>query len=110
MNLNIDLGKLFKGKKNTIDLKKEILPTKDWKYVVITFAIINLCISVFVWILFTSDKIGGGILNNSLDLADPVIISVDKKRLSNDVNFMNQKIESFSDLKENKTVVKDPSR
>lgn len=85
----IDFKKFFGRKSNTIivgpALAWPINFIRDWKMVVLVFAVGLASLSIFSWKIYLSNQIAGGYLASEAVLSDTIIKTIDQKKLSNNL-------------------------
>jgi len=85
----IDFKKFFRRKSNTIivgpALAWPINFIRDWKMVVLVFAVGLASLSIFSWKIYLSNQIAGGYLASEAVLSDTIIKTIDQKKLSNNL-------------------------
>ncbi len=104
---------LFKKKIKTNDLKSAgrgmVNYVRDWKIIVITFAIGLLVLSFFSWRVYLSNQIAGGYLSPEVDTTTAVTKTIDQKRLQDVIDILENKQIDFLNLKTNPQKLVDPS-
>jgi len=91
---------------NVINLKNI---ERDWRIVVLIFAVCLASIIFFMGQIYLSDQIGGGYLNPKADTSDVAIKTIDKKRLQTNILNLETKQAAFLKLESSKVKLVDPS-
>ncbi|MFA7252854.1 MAG: hypothetical protein WC027_03285 [Candidatus Paceibacterota bacterium] len=81
---------------------------RDWKIMVLIFAVGLISLSIFAWQIYLSDKIGGGYLSPTITAPETNTKTVDKKRLQADIMIFETRADEYQKLKTSPKVV-DPS-
>jgi hypothetical protein len=89
------------------DLKNNF--ARDWKILVLVFAIVLISLSLFAWKIYLSDSIAGGYLAPVIEPSDTITKIVDKKRLEADILLLETKQAEYLKLKANQPRMVDPS-
>jgi hypothetical protein len=84
-------------------------PLRDWKIMVICFAIGLIILSFFAWRIYLSNKIAGGYLAPTIESSSQITKTVDKKRLDADILILENKQNNYLKLKSSTTKLIDPS-
>ena len=86
---DIHFKNFFGSKKNKIvvgpALAWPINFIRDWKMVVLIFAVGLVLLSLFAWNIYLSDKLAGGYLASEVVPADTIIKTIDQKKLNNNL-------------------------
>lgn len=99
----LNFKKVFKNiKKPTRSIQR------DWKVMVLIFAVGLISLSIFAWQIYLSDKIGGGYLSPTITAPETNTKIIDKKRLQTDIMIFENRAEEYLKLKAGPKVV-DPS-
>ena len=113
MKININFKELFQRNNQKLIPEGSIAwPVnffRDWKRIVITFAIGLLLMSAFAWQIYLSDKIAGGYLAPVIEQTDLSVKTLDKKRLKADVIFLDTRQADYLKLKASRTTMVDPA-
>lgn len=86
-----------------------INPSRDWRIIVSSFALVLIIISVFSWQIYLSEKIGGGYFSKQEPAVESATRAIDIKRLKRAVLIFEKRAKSFSDIKSNLLHSIDPS-
>ena len=113
INFNIDFKSLFKKKPETVDFEGTaawpVHFMRDWKILVLVFAVGLISLSAFSWQIYLSDKIAGGYLAPAMESSDVLIKTIDQKRLRADLLILQTKQSDYLKLKANQPKLVDPS-
>ena len=82
---------------------------RDWKILVVVFAVCFILLSVFAWYIYIGDKIAGGFLPQTLPSTETSARTIDQKRLKASVLIMETKRASFQTLRSGRPKTIDPS-
>ncbi len=109
----INIKFLFR-KKNRTDHSDEagVWPVnyfRDWKIMVLSFAVGLIILSIFSWHIYLGNKIAGGYFVPEINSTDASTKIVDLKRLKNNLLLLDSKQEEFLKLKANHPKLVDPS-
>lgn len=107
----INLKNIFSKTVNFNPKKEEVWPTqfaRDWKIIVLVFALGLLIVSFFAWQIYLSDKIGGGFLSEEVPLVSN-IDTLDTKRLKADLLILETHQSDYQSIKANQPKIVDPS-
>ena len=91
---------------NNLNFKKAI---RDWKIIVSVFAIILISLSIFAWRIDLSNQIAGGYFMQEVTMTDPLLKTLDKKKLDAGLLILKTKEAEFLKLKANRPKSVDPS-
>jgi len=109
----INFSKIFRKKiKNSNFDSSAAWPVhqiRDWKIIILIFAVCLVALSGFSWRIYLSDKIAGGFLNLEEEYSDSPIKTINQKRLRTDIVLMEEKEANFLELKSNPSKLVDPS-
>jgi hypothetical protein len=110
---NFDLKDLFKRKvKSPIPERRVIVGSRfarDWKVIVVCFAIGLISLSLFAWRIYLSNRIAAGYLAPTIESPDTYIKTIDQKRLDADILLLENKQVEFLKLKAAAPKLIDPS-
>jgi len=111
--INIDFKKIFAKK---LDVKKAngqmawpVNFARDWKIIVLVFAVGVFSISLFAWRVYLSNKIAGGYLTSEISPTSVSVKTVDEKRLQADLLILETKQADFIKAKASSVKMVDPS-
>ena len=82
---------------------------RDWKIVISIFAVLLIIVSVLAWKIYLSREIGGGFFSNTQIPDDTLEVTMDSKRLKNDLFIMENKQADFAKVKAMRSRLVDPS-
>ncbi len=109
----IDFKKLFKKKNNQITvgpaLAWPINFIRDWKMVVLIFAVGLVLLSLFAWNIYLSDQIAGGYLASEAVPADTIIKTIDQKKLNNNLLILETRRADYLKIKSSGLKLVDPA-
>jgi hypothetical protein len=88
---------------------KKINPSRDWRIIVWSFALVLIVISGFSWRIYLSEKIGGGYFTKSVETTESATREIDIKRLKKAVTISEKRDQAFRELKNNLLRPLDPS-
>jgi hypothetical protein len=110
---NINLNDLFIRKKQTTNLEPTVAwPVhflRDWKILVLIFAIGLISLSLFSWKIYLSNQIGGGYLPTEDVSSDTSVRIINQKKLQTNVLILENKQAEYLKQKNNQTKPVDPS-
>jgi hypothetical protein len=111
--MKIKLNKIFKIKKE-ISMPKTSLAwpvnfVRDWKIIVLFFAVGLVLLSLFSWKIYLSDKIAGGYLSSTLEQSTPITKTIDQKKLKNVLFILETKETDYLKTKFNTPKIVDPA-
>ncbi len=108
--LKINFKKVFKRR-----LKKESFlvvgfqVVRDWKIVVLSFAVLVLAVSLLSWRVYLSNKIGGGFLESESVITEATVRGIDENKLNSSLNMLENKKSDYENLKVKGLQAVDPS-
>ena len=82
---------------------------RDWKILVLIFAIGLAGLSIFAWRIYLSDKIAGGYLASEIKESDISVVTLDVNKLKADLNTLQLKQTNFIKVKVDPVKLVDPS-
>lgn len=110
---NFDLKDLFKKKIKPAtagaSLAFPVNFVRDWRIIVVAFAVVLIALSAFAWQIYLSDQIAGGYLTSPLDTFVPISKTIDKKKIQTVISTMEEKEKNLTDLKTNRPKQIDPA-
>ena len=92
--------------------KTKVYPSdciRDWKILVLIFAVGLFCLSAFAWKIYLSDKIGGGYLASDTEFIVSIEKTLDEKKLQTDLEMLRVKQSDFLKFEINRYKSVDPS-
>jgi hypothetical protein len=111
--IKIDFKKIFtRGVDVKGGGKEETWPVnfaRDWKIVVLVFAVGIISLSLFAWRIYLSNQIAGGYLAPEISPTSVSIKTVDEKRLQTDLLILETKQADFIKAKSGFVKMVDPS-
>jgi len=109
----INLKDVFHKKEKVIDFGTSMAwPVnflRDWKIIVLVFAIGLLLLSAFAWKIYLSNRIGGGYLAGTAKPADIFVKTMGKGELQTDLLILENKQYNYLKLKASSIKLVDPS-
>jgi hypothetical protein len=110
---NINLKSLFKkdAKKMLagLSLAWPVHFVRDWRIIVICFALGLALLSALAWRVYLSNKIAAGFIGSKIENSEIIIKTVDKKRLEADLLILESKQTDYLKQKANQQKMVDPS-
>jgi len=110
---NFDFKKLFKLRGKVVapgpSLAWPVNFVRDWKFVVLAFAIILILLSLFAWQIYLSDQIAGGYLAPTLSTSTVSIKTIDQKRLTENLSILKQRDDILLNIKTTRPKMVDPA-
>jgi len=82
---------------------------RDWKIMVLVFAVGLILLSIFSWRIYLGNKIAGGYFVPEINSADVPTKIVDLSRLRNNLLLLDAMQEAFSEFKKDRPKMVDPS-
>jgi len=109
----INFKNIFKREVKAGDIETTMAwPThflRDWKIIVLIFALGMIIISIFSLQIYLSNEIAGGYLNQGTKTPATLVKVIDQKRLQADVDILKARQANFLKLKTNRPSLIDPS-
>jgi hypothetical protein len=82
---------------------------RDWKIIVLFFALILFALSFFAWQIYLSNQIAGGYLAPEIETSDTIIKTIDQKRLQADLLLLENRQTEYLKLKADRLKLVDPA-
>lgn len=82
---------------------------RDWRIIVLVFAVGLISLSFFAWRIYLSNKIAGGYLSPGIEVSDMNVKTIDKKRLETDLLILETRQADYLKLKSTQIKLLDPS-
>lgn len=82
---------------------------RDWKVMVLCFAVGLIALSIFSWRIYLSNRIAGGYLSTEAPAFDMVSKNIDQKKLRTDTILLETRQTDFNKIKSGYVKLVDPS-
>ena len=109
----INLKNLFRKSRKKSNPEEVFVSTinldRDWKIIVVLFAIAMIALSLFSWHIYLSDKIAAGYLTPLTSPEESVVKTVDQERLEADILLFDNRQANFNALRSGQNKFLDPS-
>ena len=109
----INFNNVFKKKTVPPDFGKSVAwpvnAIRDWKIVVLIFAVGVIVLSVFALYIYSSNQIGGGYLTSDTVNPDIAVKTLNLKKLEADISVLENKQADFLKLKATRPKLVDPA-
>jgi hypothetical protein len=109
---NIDLKNIFRRKNKKIDqghsLAWPIYYIRDWKIMVLCFAVGLVLLSLFAWKIYLSNQIAGGYLAPVIESSSAKTRTVDIKKLEASLLILEDQQAEYLKFKSNRNKLIDP--
>jgi hypothetical protein len=110
---NLDLKNLFKKKVSPVSSEStpvySVNFARDWKIIMVIFAIALAAVSAGAWKIYLSNQIAGGYFNSPVDTFVPISKTIDKKRIQDAISILEKKEANLVDLKATRPKQIDPA-
>lgn len=111
--LQVDFKKIFRRDARVGDRGRmtawPIHHERDWKILVVVFAVCFVLMSAFAWHIYIGDKIAGGFLSETFTPTEASTRTIDLKKLKADILIMETKKAAFQALRIGRPKTIDPS-
>jgi hypothetical protein len=110
---NIDLKNIFKKREEKVTagpaMAYPVHFVRDWKIMVLCFAVGFIALSIFSWQIYLSNEIAGGYLSSEAVSTEPTTKPIDQKKLKANILIMETRQAEFLKIKANRSKLIDPS-
>lgn len=111
--IKINIKNIFNSRKKTKNIdNSSVWPThylRDWKIIVLGFALGLLFLSIFSWQIYLSNQIAGGYLVPTEVVKNTSVTTINQKRLDAQILLLETRQADYLKLKANKLKLVDPS-